>query len=372
VAISGKAILLLMLWDIFCKVIDNHGDAGVCWRLSAQLADAGHDVRLWIDDASALAWMAPGAHSHVQVLPWGAQDQAPEPGDAVIEAFGCELEAPFQAAIAARTARRGRQPAWINLEYLTAESFAGRNHGLPSPVMAGPAPGLTKHFFYPGFSGRTGGLLREPDLIRRQASFDPQAWLASKGIAQRAARRVSLFCYEPPALPRLLAQWAAADEATDLLVTAGRATASVHAAVDANDRTTRGWNQRARLAVTCLPYLAQPDYDHLLWACDLNFVRGEDSLVRALWAGRPLVWHIYPQDDAAHLAKLAAFMDWLEAPASLREFHAAWNGSAPGPLPAADLAGWTACVRRARDRLLAQEDLATRLVAFAAAQSPPR
>ncbi|HEY0886111.1 MAG TPA: elongation factor P maturation arginine rhamnosyltransferase EarP, partial [Ramlibacter sp.] len=22
-----------MLWDIFCKVIDNHGDIGVCWRL---------------------------------------------------------------------------------------------------------------------------------------------------------------------------------------------------------------------------------------------------------------------------------------------------------------------------------------------------
>ena len=105
-----------MLWDIFCKVIDNHGDIGVCWRLSVQLADRGHGVRLWVDHASALAWMAPGGHGGVQVLPWNAQSRPTQPGDAVVEAFGCELDASFQAAIAARTRSRGRQPAWINLE----------------------------------------------------------------------------------------------------------------------------------------------------------------------------------------------------------------------------------------------------------------
>ncbi|MEO7887531.1 MAG: elongation factor P maturation arginine rhamnosyltransferase EarP, partial [Polaromonas sp.] len=42
-------------WDIFCKVIDNFGDIGVCWRLAADLASRGHKVRLWVDDASALA-----------------------------------------------------------------------------------------------------------------------------------------------------------------------------------------------------------------------------------------------------------------------------------------------------------------------------
>lgn len=361
-----------MLWDIFCKVIDNHGDAGVCWRLSAQLADHGHDVRLWIDDASALAWMAPGGHARVRVLPWDAQSRAPESGDVVIEAFGCELEEPFQAAIAARARSRGRQPAWINLEYLTAESFAARNHGLPSPVMAGPAAGLTKHFFYPGFPETTGGLLREPDLTQRQAAFDPEAWLASKGIAPRSGRQVSLFCYEPQALPELLAQWAAADEGTHVLVTPGRATAAVHRAVEHNERAAPGWNVSSRLAISCLPYLSQRDYDHLLWACELNFVRGEDSLVRALWAGKPFVWHIYPQDDGAHLLKLSAFLDWLEAPPSLRDFHAVWNGSAPGPLPSADPPAWTDCVQRGRDKLLAQQDLATRLLAFITAQSPAR
>ena len=33
-----------LLWDIFCQVIDNHGDVGVCWRLARELAARGHTV----------------------------------------------------------------------------------------------------------------------------------------------------------------------------------------------------------------------------------------------------------------------------------------------------------------------------------------
>jgi uncharacterized repeat protein (TIGR03837 family) len=358
-----------MLWDIFCKVIDNHGDIGVCWRLSVQLAERGHAVRLWADDSSALQWMAPRGHEGVEVRQWGPQTSPAEPGDAVVEAFGCELDASFQAAMADKARDQGRQPAWINLEYLTAESFARRSHGLPSPVLAGPASGLTKHFFYPGFTAGTGGLLREADLMDRQANFDSDQWLQGQGIAANDAQRVSLFCYEPPALAQLLAQWAAAATHTQLLVTQGRAAAAVRSAIESNERTLPGWNRLSRLAISFLPLLAQRDYDHLLWSCDLNFVRGEDSLVRALWAGKPFVWNIYPQDDDAHHAKLSAFLEWLGAPRSLRDFHDVWNGAAEGALPPADTQAWAGCIRAARQRLLAQEDLVTQLLAFIASQS---
>jgi uncharacterized repeat protein (TIGR03837 family) len=352
-----------MLWDIFCKVIDNHGDIGVCWRLSVQLADRGESVRLWVDDASALSWMAPQGHPRVQVLGWEACTGT-EPGDVVIEAFGCDLTQRFQAAIAAKAQVNGGQPAWINLEYLTAESFAERSHGLPSPVLSGPAAGLTKHFFYPGFTPRTGGLLREPDLAQRQAAFDRAGWLRGQGIdASEGTALVSLFCYEPPALDQLLEQWAAGPRSTHVLVTAGRATAAVRAALQKRQRSDPSWNSASLLSITWLPVLSQPDFDHLLWACDLNFVRGEDSLVRALWAGKPMVWQIYPQDDNAHHAKLAAFLDWLQAPAQLRDFHKAWNGIT-SPLPHPDPAGWRACVRQGRAALLAQQDLATQLMRF--------
>jgi uncharacterized repeat protein (TIGR03837 family) len=354
-----------MLWDIFCKVIDNHGDIGVCWRLSAQLAGRGERVRLWVDDAAALRWMAPQGHPGVQVLPWQAQTAVP-PGQVVIEAFGCELEPQFQAALARETRCSGRQPAWINLEYLTAESFAERNHRLPSPLLAGPAAGLTRHFFYPGFTPRTGGLLREDDLAQRQARFDRDQWLAGQGLAaSQDALLVSLFCYEPAGLDRLLAQWGRGPGATRLLATAGRASAALLSALHRIERDLPSWNRDALLSVSWLPLLSQRDYDHLLWACDLNFVRGEDSLVRGLLAGVPCVWQIYPQDDEAHAAKLQAFLDWLRPPADLRALVLAWNGLAPGPLPPLQAPRWRSTAAAARSRIDALPELATTLRRFA-------
>jgi uncharacterized repeat protein (TIGR03837 family) len=358
-----------MLWDIFCKVIDNHGDIGVCWRLSARLAARGEQARLWVDDASALAWMAPGGHPRVQVMPWPADAVPVQPGEVVIEAFGCELPAWFQAAMGAKTSATGRQAPWINLEYLTAESFAERSHALPSPVLSGPAAGLTKRFFYPGFTERTGGLLREDDLLQRQSAFDANAWLQAQGtVAGDGVRLVSLFCYEPAALDQLLAQFAAGPGRTQLLVTAGRTAAAVRGALDEKNKANPLWNVGSLLSISWLPLLSQLDFDHLLWACDLNFVRGEDSLVRALWAGQPFVWQAYPQDDGAHEAKLCAFLDWLGAPATLRDFHAAWNGLM-APLPVLEPAEWRATVLAARQRLLRQDELASQLTRLAAIAS---
>lgn len=352
-----------MLWDIFCKVIDNHGDIGVCWRLSAQLARCGQQVRLWVDDASALAWMAPAGEPGVEVLAWTAQAGA-EPGDVVIEAFGCDPEPAFQAAIAAASRQRATQPPWINLEYLTAERFAQRSHLLPSPVLSGPAAGLTKHFFYPGFSAGTGGLLREPDLASRQASFDRAAWLRGRGIAADPhSRLVSLFCYEPVALGNLLQQLAAGPQRTVLLVTAGRAAGAMRRWLDAREQGRPGWLAASTLTVHWLPLLSQHDFDHLLWSCDLNFVRGEDSLVRALWAGRAFVWQAYPQHDGAHHAKLAAFLDWLQAPPSWRAFHQFWNDGTSQPVPLA-VPDWSAPAHAARARLLEQPHLVRQLLAF--------
>ena len=335
-----------MLWDIFCNVIDNHGDIGVCWRLAAELGRRGERVRLRVDDASALAWMAPEGATGVDVLPWASD---PGPGDVVIEAFGCELPQAFQALM------KPKPPQWINLEYLTAETFALRNHGLPSPVLSGAGAGLVKRFFYPGFEAGTGGLIREADLRDRQRSFDAAAWLASRGVSKNDETPVSLFCYEPAALQQLLEQLANGRR-TRLLVTAGRATAAVRSVL--GDAASRG-----NLAVTYLPLMPQADFDHLLWSCDANFVRGEDSLVRALWAGKPFVWQLYPQHDGAHYAKLDAFLQWMDAPPGLREFQRAWNGVTP-KLPAFEPDAWAETAMRARERLFAQDDLVTQLLRF--------
>jgi uncharacterized repeat protein (TIGR03837 family) len=334
-----------MLWDIFCRVIDNHGDLGVCWRLARDLASRGARVRLWMDDASALNWMAPERPERIELRAWPQADPLLAPGQVVIEAFGCELPAAFIARMAAATP----PPRWINLEYLSAEAYVERSHGLASPQFSGPGRGLSKHFFYPGFTAGTGGLLREPGLLERRAAFDAEAWLAERGIEARPGeRRVSLFAYANERLPALLDLLAA--EPSLLLVCPGPLQAQVVA--------------RPGLRVVALPYLDQTGYDHLLWACDLNFVRGEDSFVRAHWAGKPFVWQIYPQDDGAHAVKLEAFMERAGLPAEQRLLWRAWNGLGPSPKrlpPPSDHA------LRWREQLAAHPDLVSQLKAFVGA-----
>jgi uncharacterized repeat protein (TIGR03837 family) len=352
-------------WDIFCRVIDNFGDIGVCWRLACALAQRGQQVRLWADDLSALCWMAPegGRDQGVELWLWQPEQAMPSdamPGDVVIEAFGCEMDhswiaadlvASYTDSIRASGQKHPKNPVWINLEYLSAEGYAARNHGLPSPVLAGPARGMQKWFFYPGFTPGTGGLMR------------PQ--LDSAPLPRAVGnQRISLFCYEPPALQDMLRQLGAMPSPTELLVFAGRSQRAVQALFDVQIGSHPLWNVRNMLLIQEQPYLPQWQYDAVLCGCDLNFVRGEDSLVQALWAGRAFVWQIYPQADGAHEAKLEAFLDWLQAPEDLRQFHRTWNGLQDSALPLIRIEEWALCAQAARARLLEQPDLVSQLLDF--------
>jgi uncharacterized repeat protein (TIGR03837 family) len=359
------------MWDIFCRVIDNFGDIGVSWRLASNLAQRGQRVRLWVDDGSALQWMVPNAkssqHAGIEIRNWTDAQHAQTlqtlaPADVWVEMFGCEIAPEFIAAYAyskrLKPTNGIKFPVWINLEYLTAEDYAERSHGLASPVMSGPAKGFDKTFFYPGFKPRTGGLLREPDLAVRQAQFDKAAWLAQQGIPWQGERLVSLFCYEPAALPQLMAQLQNATLPYRLLVTQGRAAMAVQSIQTLTPQ----------LDVHYLPLLSHADYDHLLWASDFNCVRGEDSLVRALWAGKPFAWQIYPQDDGAHHPKLEAFLALTDLHPTLKQFYRVWNnapsGNALTGLPALELDAWQVRVDDNHQRLLEQQDLVSQLMGF--------
>jgi uncharacterized repeat protein (TIGR03837 family) len=361
-----------MLWDIFCRVIDNHGDLGVCWRLSVNLAARGQRVRLWVDDASALAWMAPQANlnaegwahlslptGNVEVRPWQAPlANTSEVSQVWVEAFGCEIPDHFVHWDLKRLEQHPLDPipVWLNLEYLSAETYVERSHCLPSPVMIGPMKGRRKWFFYPGFTEKTGGLLREKSLDELKASelADPSSCTSA------APLKTSFFCYEPAALPEALQLLSLNQVGHEWQVAHGRGALAFEEALKALPTSSPRPNFQK------IPPLPQTEYDALLSSCDLNFVRGEDSLVRAIWTGKALIWHIYPQDDGAHAAKLKAFLDWLEAPESLRQFHLKWNGLSNLPLPEIDLLAWQACVQNARQRLMDQADLVTQLLQFVA------
>jgi uncharacterized repeat protein (TIGR03837 family) len=315
-------------WDVFCRVIDNHGDLGVCLRLARHLDARGERVRLWIDDPAALKWMAVNDRERSWAHAWpGIEWHPPTPHQVVVEAFGCHLPESVEASLAVAPPQ-----AWINLEYLSAEPWVERTHGLPSPVMSGPAKGLRKRFCYPGFGPKTGGLLTS--MVGGAELASPRSTPIPSGDTDApGSRQVSLFCYPHAPIGALFHRLA--DRPTQVWVAGGDA--SQRAALAAWETLDEA--QRRRIRLTPLPWLDQHGYDALLQRCDLNVVRGEDSFVRAQWAGKPWLWHIYRQDDGSHGPKLEAFLDrWLEglAPTASERWRTtwrAWNGlSAPEQL----------------------------------------
>ncbi len=354
-------------WDIFCNVIDNYGDIGVAWRLARQLAhEHGQQVRLWVDDLHAFARICPEVETGVEagadagavaetvqqvhnitVQHWQkaldptSLNATPWP-QVVVELFGCHLPEEYEHWLALAPSA----PVWINLEYLSAESWVEGCHGLPSQH---PRLPLRKTFFYPGFTPRTGGLLREAGLLAKRDEF----WAArvtANTVAQQISTHAtaseqikqshdahpvfSLFCYPGAAVQAWLITLAQSAMPCLVRVPQGVAAAEVRAVCAAYGHTAPAVGEQVRCGALTLQvqaFVRQAEFDAQLWACDLNVVRGEDSFVRAQWAGRPMLWHIYPQQDGVHLQKLDAWLALYlaDAPAALSNavanFMRVWN-----------------------------------------------
>ena len=326
-------------WDIFCSVVDNFGDIGVCWRLARQLSsELRLSVRLWVDDLAGFHRLCrevdPARISQllggVEIKRWDKSFAPIEPAEIAIEGFGVHLPDSYIEAMV----ERQPHPVWINLEYLSAERWVEGCHGLPSPH---PTLPLVKYFFFPGFTSATGGLLMESGLSAARNAFqdDPAAiatfWRSlNLERLDHKALRVSLFCYDNAPLPALVKAWSSASLPVACIVPEGRVLAQLSRIAGRSIAVGTSITQ-GRLVIAAVPFLELDQYDRLLWACDLNFVRGEDSFVRAQLAARPLVWQAYPQEGGAHLLKISAFLerytDALEPVAGvpLRAFYEAWN-----------------------------------------------
>jgi uncharacterized repeat protein (TIGR03837 family) len=329
--------------DIFCNVIDNYGDIGVCWRLAKQLANERNlNARLWIDDLCSFAKLysdADGALEKqsccgVEVCLWHKDFPAVQPADIVIEAFACQLPSNYIEAML----HSELKPVWINLEYLSAEDWVHGCHALASPH---PSLPLTKYYFFPGFTEKTGGLLIEKNLLVRRDAFQSdieqqRVFWESLGVEMPAndTLKVSLFAYKNAALTGLFDIWVASPQPLLCLVSECLILPQLGAYFGDAAPSVGSEYIRGNLSVRVLPFVSQENYDLLLWACDVNFVRGEDSFVRAQWAGRPFIWQIYPQHDEVHHAKLDAFLNLYTAQLSksaqfaISDLCTAWNKEA--------------------------------------------
>ncbi len=323
---------------LFCRVVDNYGDIGICWRFAKQLQrEHGIVVTLWVDDLQSFQRLCPNVVldqqmqqiENVTVLHWRDQDgvfSASEVADIVIEFFAVDIPPSYIAAMAECHPRS----VWLNLEGLSAEEWVEGCHTLPS---SHPRLPLTKHFFFPGFTEKTGGLLCESSLDEQRHQFQSDSSLVAEFLTQfgvtsteLASTKVSLFCYPHAPVTALFSAWQNGVERITCLVPEGVATEAIQAFL-ASDAKAGASCTRGALTVRVLPFVPQPDYDKLLWACDINFVRGEDSWVRAQWAGKPFIWHVYPQDENLHHKKLRAFLQRYSSDlASLSRFSLGWNG----------------------------------------------
>ncbi len=377
---------------LFCRVIDNFGDIGVCWRLARQLQHKhGAQLTLWVDDLPSFARLCPQLDptlpaqnvDGITVCLWRDDADAAAwqdfVADIVIEGFGCRLPDALLPRL------RSLRPHWVNLEYLSAEDWVAGCHRLRSPDAQ-----TSKYFFFPGFSADTGGVTIEDGLEAARQHFlkTPAVraqWYAQLGLGSAVAAlledaaclKVFTFVYPDAQLAQLFDLWQAQPQPVLCLLPAGVARTVAEQFLQA-PALPGSMRQQGSLTVQILPFVPQPQFDRLLWQADLALVRGEDSFVRAQLAACPLVWQIYRQDDDAHLDKLRAFLDcylqgaqtelaasvaqfwqiWNRPPASATAFAAAWQALQTA-LPA-----WRAHAQQWQAQLMRNGDLSSNLLQF--------
>lgn len=351
-------------WDIFCRIVDNFGDIGVCWRLSQQLANTHQlPIRLFINDLETAKKIIPGYQpelgsqiiNHVEIWAWPNDDDAIQPAEVVIETFSCGIPQRYLSAMQPHT-------KWVNLEYLSAEKWIDEFHALPSPQ----ASGLSRHFFFPGFTEATGGLIREPNIMAHDDAY-------KTNLAEQTLK-ISLFAYPNAPIEDLLKILQTSQQNTVVYVPSSSILPQVESFLGITQNNPNETYLRDKLHIKMLPFLSQDDYDTLLATCDINFVRGEDSWVRGIWAAKPLIWQPYFQTENTHMVKLNAFLKLFytacheETFQAIAELNGGWaQGSISTEIwlnYVRQLPAIRAITQASTMALAAQPDLASKLVIY--------
>jgi len=379
--------------DLFCQVVDHYGDIGVTWRLARQLSTENLiSIRLWVDDLTVFARIEPRISTQVnqQVIDqidirhWVLDGSVPAPYPIVITSFCCPLSATWLQRMATQSHR-----CWVELEYLSAEPWVESHHGLSSQR----ADGLAPTFFYPGFTHQTAGLIRERNLIKARDAWQAEVkqqkhFLEKIGVRFNANQPqpflISLFAY-PQAPFQSFFNALNSLNAVDAIDTVNRFNAAttkttkkikpqnIHVLIPEGISLPDNLITTPNVTWQRIPFLTQPDYDRLLWSMNLNIVRGEDSFVRALWAGKPMIWHIYRQTENTHLTKLAAWLARTTLPQPVQNAMMAWSTpdhsnqlkiSLCNALRAPNWAAWQQHAAQYSQKLSLLPDLATNLAHF--------
>ena len=209
-------------------------------------------------------------------------------------------------------ARRPRPP-WFILEYLSAESWVEGAHGLASPHPRLPLP---RRFWFPGFTAKTGGLIRERGLLAARDAFrrDDAAQRRCGPRSEFRRRRPEKSASRSSAIrirccPRLLDAWSDGDDAVVCLVPDGVATGALDAWTAGNVPHPGHPLRRGRLTLHTIPFVPQDDLRSaaLVVGASISFAARTRSSARS---GRraPAYGTSILSREGAHWPKLDAFL----------------------------------------------------------------
>ena len=297
--------------DVFCDVIDNFGDAGVCLRLCRDFSKKNYEVRLFCNNVNILNKITnseDASNRFLSLLSWPDKNMDYSPSEVVIQAFSVRLPDNLIKKI------KTRKSTVINLEYLTAETFAEDCHKLPSY-----ADGFESFFFFPGFTKKTGGVVIEDSFLDKLTKTN-----------RKESQKITLFSYENEKVKNVINSLN--KEKFILNIFEGKGLNNFNNLLKLNLSAGDEYKLN-ELTVRVLPMVSQDEYDSYLIDSKLNLVRGEDSIVRAMLTGNPFLWHIYPQEEDAHKDKIEALFDRMSEVCSskkdveiLRQLTLSYNG----------------------------------------------
>ncbi|MDR0306325.1 MAG: elongation factor P maturation arginine rhamnosyltransferase EarP [Chitinispirillales bacterium] len=314
--------------DIFCHCVDNFGDAGVVYRFAREFKasnprcrtrvfiDSKETLRAIvkeIDPSKAVQELESILYIDTRALTETLMENLGA-ADIMVEAFACHIPEPLLEQAYSKS------KLIINLEYLSAESWVEGFHLKESLLGCGTA---RKFFFMPGFTEATGGLILNSRLAQTRYSggFDRfqilNDVLNTFGITVKPEENKllgTLFTYER-GLDSLLTDLNTQNRKATLLVFGDKSQKSISAALERlggrHDSISAQIRTYKNVQLICMPFIDQHSYDTLLCCTDFNFVRGEDSLARAVLSGKPFIWNAYIQDNKYQKVKVEALLETM-------------------------------------------------------------
>lgn len=301
--------------DIFCEIIDNYGDIGVVYRISKELKKLFRDAKIRIVLNRLAEFKA--INKEVKDLEYQevnglicvtknyVENNMDSFGvaDLFIEAFGCEVPEEYV------NLAKKKSKLWINLEYLSGEKWIEDFHLQESLIGSDT---LKKIFYMPGFSKKSGGVIIDSGFLERiQKGMEQREAILSHHFPNFDFKNKfigTIFSYEKN-FDNLL-KTLENKENTVLILMGEKTQESFEKILRKKGIENFGnWIKYGKIDIMRADFLSQEEYEEIISAVDFNFTRGEDSFVRSILLGKPFMWHIYLQEDKAHMDKINAFVD---------------------------------------------------------------